>query len=416
MTTTNAEAERVRDHDELDSPRAWVMVAGAFWSMFTVFGVLYSFGAFLTPMMVEFRAGHQAVSTMFSIAVLGYFFLGALTGRLTDRFGPRPVLGAGAVAMGAGMILTAFMHQLWLCYLTYGFGVAVGVACGWVPTVAVVGGWFRRRQAAALGLAVSGIGVGTLAVAPLAAWLIELWGWRPTAAGLGGFAAVSLLTCAMVMRRAPSAAATVKLDVGRAIRTPAFAILYLSWLAYAGALFIPFTFLPTYATEHGASATAGAALSGIIGMASVIGRSAFGALASRFGTLRLYRASYLVYGLSFGLWLGARDYRWLVAFALAMGSAYGGVVALSPAVVAQLFGIESLGMMIGVLYTGGGVGVMLGPPIAAFLIDVSGSYTGAILFAIALLALGFGALALLEGYGLTDATLAAKTAIGGDQP
>jgi MFS family permease len=410
MTAVEAQIDTTRPNDEVDSSRAWLMVAGAFWSMFTVFGVLYSFGAFLTPLMVEFRASHGAVSAMFSIAVLGYFFLGALTGRLTDRFGPRPVLGAGALIMGAGMILTAFIDRLWIGYLTYGVGIGVGVACGWVPTVAVVGGWFRRRRSAALGLAVSGIGVGTLAVAPLAAWLIQRWGWRATAMGLGSFAVISLLTCAAVLKRPPIPAATVKLDVGRAVRTPAFAILYLSWLAYAGALFIPFTFLPTYATEHGASATAGAALSGIIGMASVVGRSAFGALANRFGTIRLYRAGYLVYGLSFCLWLSARSYGWLVMFALAMGSAYGGVVALSPAVVAQLFGIEGLGVMIGTLYTGGGIGVMLGPPVAGLLIDVSGSYTGAIVFAMAMLALGFAALSLLEGYGLTDAALAAKAA------
>jgi MFS family permease len=410
VTTTEPQNNTVRSDTELDSLRAWRMAAGAFWSMFAVFGVLYSFGAFFTPIMLEFRASHRAVSGMFSTAVLGYFFLGALTGRLTDKLGPRPVLLTGALAMGGGLMLTAFIDRLWQGYITYGLGVSVGVGCGWVPMLAVVGGWFQRRRAAALGIAVSGIGVGTLAVAPLTALLIERWGWRITMAALGGFAALSLLACAAILRRPPAAAAAVKLDARRAVRTPAFAILYVSWVGYAGALFISFTFLPTYASEHGVSATAGAALSGIIGIASVLGRSVFGALANRFGTIRLYRASYLIYCLSFCLWLGARGYGWLVLFALLMGSAYGGVVALSPAVVAQIFGVDGLGVIIGILYTGGGIGVLIGPSVAALSIDLSSSYTAAIIFAMAMSAAGFFALSLLESYGLTDAPLAAEAA------
>ncbi|SRR5579875_125470 len=379
-----------------DSPRAWVMVICAFVSMFTVFGVLYSFGAFVGPMMVEFRASHQAVSTVFSTAVLIYFFLGALTGHLADRLGPRPILTAGALAMGAGMCLTALIHRLWLGYLTYGVGVGIGVACGWVPTVAVVGGWFSRKRTAALGVAVSGIGVGTLVVAPAAATMIERWGWRTTALLLGGFAAAAMALCAAIMERAPLSTQGRKSAIVRAVRTPVFAFLYMSWLAYVAALFITFTFLPIYATEHGATLTAGATLSGLIGLASVIARAAFGILANRFGTLRLYRLTFLLYALSFSLWLFARSYPWLVAFALAVGASYGGIVALSPAVVAQLFGLEGLGALIGTLYTAGGIGVILGPPVAGFMIDFSGSYSGAIVLAMAMAGAGFAVLTLLE--------------------
>src|SRR5579875_1635687 len=347
-----------------DSPRAWVMVICAFVSMFTVFGVLYSFGAFVGPMMVEFRASHQAVSTVFSTAVLIYFFLGALTGHLADRLGPRPILTAGALAMGAGMCLTALIHRLWLGYLTYGVGV--------------------------------GIGVGTLVVAPAAATMIERWGWRTTALLLGGFAAAAMALCAAIMERAPLSTQGRKSAIVRAVRTPVFAFLYMSWLAYVAALFITFTFLPIYATEHGATLTAGATLSGLIGLASVIARAAFGILANRFGTLRLYRLTFLLYALSFSLWLFARSSPWLVSFALAVGASYGGVVALSPAVVAQLVGLGGLGALIGTLYTAGGIGVILGPPVAGFMIDFSGSYSGAIVLAMAMAGAGFAVLTLLE--------------------
>jgi MFS family permease len=73
----------------------------------------------------------------------------------------------------------------------------------------------------------------------------------------------------------------------------------------------------------------------------------------------------------------------LVAFALVMGASYGGAVALTPAVVAELFGTRGLGVILGTLYTGCAIGTLLGPPFCGALIDHTGSYRLAILFTMA---------------------------------
>src|SRR5439155_12121791 len=141
-----------------ESGQAWAQVGAGFLSMFTVFGVAYSFGAFLEPMAGEFGAGHGATSEVFSITAFLYFSLGVVSGPAVDRFGPRPLLLLGAAVIGAGLLLTSQVHDLWLAYVTYGLGVGIGTACGYVPMVAVVTGWFERRRSLASGLAVSGIG------------------------------------------------------------------------------------------------------------------------------------------------------------------------------------------------------------------------------------------------------------------
>src|SRR5271169_6337733 len=161
-----------------DSPRAWRMVAAAFVAMCAVYGVAYSFGAFFKPMAAEFGARRSATSAVFSITVLVWCFLGPVTGHLSDRFGPRIVVATGAVVMSIGLALTSMIDRLWLGYITYGIGVGVGVACAYVPMVAVVGGWFIRRRNTALGIAVAGIGFGTVCGAPLSAALISHLGWR----------------------------------------------------------------------------------------------------------------------------------------------------------------------------------------------------------------------------------------------
>jgi len=74
---------------------------------------------------------------------------------------------------------SAFIEQIWVGHLTYGIGVGFGAACSYVPTLAIVGGWFTRRRNVALGVAATGTGCGMLVMPPLAATLIEHFGWRP---------------------------------------------------------------------------------------------------------------------------------------------------------------------------------------------------------------------------------------------
>lgn len=375
-----------------DRRRAWSSVAAGFVATFTVFGVAYSFGPFFGPMAEEFGAGSGATSAVFSITACLYFLLGAVSGRATDRFGPRPVLLVGAIAMGLGLAGTSAVDRLWFGYVTYGVGVGIGVACGYVPMLAVVGGWFEERRSLALGIAVAGVGVGTLTVAPLAGALIDRFGWRTTYLLFAVGSTVLLLACAAIVHRPPVAQDDGDLPLGRAARTPAFVSLYSSTLLLSLALFVPFVFLPPFAEGRGVSKVAAAALVGIIGGTSVLGRLALGAVGDRVGRIRTYQACFALVAVSFPIWLVTERYAWLVVFAVVLGFGYGGFIALSPAVIAELYGVRGLGGLIGVLYTSAAVGSLVGTPAAGMVIDETGSYDVAIVAAFALSALSFLAL------------------------
>lgn len=353
-------------------------VGTAFVSMFVVFGVAYSFGAFFEPMAAEFGSGSGATSAVFSITAFCYFALGSVSGWATDRVGPRPVLLVGAVALGAGLVLTAQVDELWLGYLSYGLGVGVGVACGYVPMVAVVGAWFERRRGVALGVAVAGIGVGTLVVAPLAALLIDAVGWRTTFVWFGIAGAVLLIGCAAATSRPPEHDGDTPPPLRQLLRTPAFLSLYFSTLLISLVLFVPFVFLPSFAAERGVDGVRAATLVGLIGMASVVGRLAIGALADSIGRVRTYQACFGIMAVSYAIWLVTSSYGPLVVFTVVLGVGYGGWIALSPAVVAELFGMRGLGRLIGLVYTAAAVGSLLGPPAAGLLIDATGTYRWAI--------------------------------------
>lgn len=380
---------------DLDGRQGWTNVATAFASMFTVFGVAYSFGAFFGPMSEEFGAGRSATSAVFSITAGLYFFLGVASGPAVDRYGPRPVLLAGGLAMGIGLAITSVVERLWLGYLAYGLGVGIGVACGYVPMLAVVGGWFVRKRSMALGIAVAGIGLGTLTVAPLAAALIERLGWRETYRVFAVVSATVLVVCAAVARRPPASAGPVASDISP-VRTQAFGAMYVSGLFISLALFLVFIFLVPFAEEHGTGKVAAAALVGVVGAASIGGRLGLGLLADRLGSIRMYRLCFLVMAASYVLWLTTTSYAVLFLFAVVFGVAYGGFIALSPAVMAELFGTAGMGRVIGVLYTSAGFGALVGPPLAGLIIDRTGSYRWAIAAAMVLAFIGWAVLLRLR--------------------
>ncbi len=358
----------------LDSPQAWIMAAAAFITCFVAFGVVYSFGAFFKSIAAEFGATRADTSAVFSITAAIYSLLGLATGALADHYGPRPVVLAGAIAMGGGLIATATIGHLWIGYVSYGLGVGVGVACAYVPMLALVGGWFSRRRNLALGIAVSGIGAGTLIFAPIAAKLIERFGWREAYLILGATSLVLLGGCGLIVTGPPAMRDVVPRKIKHLARSPEFLRLYVACLLSSVSIYIPFVYLPDFAQSRGSSAVSAAGLVGIVGASSIAGRLSFGALADRIGIVPFYKASLLVLALSYAIWPIAYSYSMLLLFAIVMGSAYGGLVSLTPAVVAELFGVEGLGSLLGALYTSSAVSALAGPPLAGFAIDRGGSY------------------------------------------
>ncbi len=379
MTSPHTD-DRPPPADAVDSARAWIVVAAAFVSTFTVFGIAYSFGAFFTSMADEFGADSSATAVFFALTAFLYFLLGAVTGPIADRIGPRPVMVVGGVIMTLGLFATSKVDSLWLGYLTYGLGVGIGVACGYVPMVAAVAQWFERRRTAALGIAVAGIGVGTLVTAPLAEWLIDRHGWRTTYVILAVGTAIALGIASLGALRPPTIntdASAPPASVRDLFRRHDFRVLYLATFLMSLALFAPFVFMAGYMDERQIPGSA-ALIVGLIGASSVVGRLGLGALAARTSCLKLFQLSFLVLGLSLGLWLAAGDsYGLLAVFAITLGVAYGGIIALAPAVVAELLGTAGLGKALGVQFTAAGLGGLIGPPATGAIIDGAG-YTTAI--------------------------------------
>jgi MFS family permease len=371
----------------VDSGRAWVVAAAAFLGAFVSFGASYTFGIFLEPMATELHASHAALSAVFSTATVITYLLSPFTGRIADRYGPRPVVGLGAILLCAGLVATSRVHFFPLLFVTYGIGLGCAVACTYVPSVAAVGEWFKERRVVALGTAISGIGFGTLLAAPVSAVLIERYGWRSAIEMLGWAGGSLMLVSAALFFRPPVLQEQAKVPIRPKLRTRAFVLLYSSLLLAGIAIYVSVVFITAYAMDLGATRVSGAALVGYIGAASVVGRLGLNLLVPRFGLLGTYQLSVAILFLSYAFWIAGHSYPVLVIFSLLMGIGYGGIAGLSPAVAAAIFGIGGLGQLLGVLFTAFAASCLLGPPVAGWMVDYLHTYRASPFYACAAAAL-----------------------------
>ena len=366
------------------------MVAGAFAVTFVGFGSAYTFSAFVESLQRDFGASRGSVSLVFSLAGFLYFGLGIVSGPLADRWGSRRLAVAGMVLTGLGLAIASMARSLAEVYAAYGLGVGLGVGCAYVPAVGAVQRWFVRRRGFASGLAVSGIGVGTLVMPPLAAFLIETAGmarclprpWLPRRRRGRRTGPADRERSARprpgARRRSPasrrSAMPPAGASVREAIASRPFVALYAACLICSFGVFVPFVHLVPYALDHGVPQASAVLLLGVIG----VGQHRRTLLSRRPGRPDgrslpcwpcswAWRSPWPIWAFSTGFWA-------LAAFAFIYGVFYGGWVAVLPAVVMDYFGGRNVGGIIGVLYTSVAFGTLIGPSAAGFAFDLSHSY------------------------------------------
>ena len=197
------------------------------------------------------------------------------------------------------------------------------------------------------------------------------------------------LGAAVLLKRAPSASASAAggapgESLREALHSSSFWWLYLAVVAGSPTMFVPFAHVSAAARDMGIDEARAVGLVGLIGIGSLVGRFAIGALADRLGRSLTLTLMQLSMGASCLLWHAAGGYPALALFALWFGLSYGGIVSLLPALCMDLFGGRAVSAIIGTLYSGAALGNLLGPVVAGAVFDRSGSYGPVIWVCVAL--------------------------------
>ena len=369
----------------------WFVVAAAFAVTFVGFGSAYTFSAFVESLQRDFAASRGSVSLVFSLAGFLYFGLGIVSGPLADRWGSRRLSVIGMLLVGLGLGVASVARTLPQVYLAYGLGVGLGVGCSYVPALGAVQRWFVKRRGTASGIAVSGIGVGTLVMPPLAAFLVGALGWRHAYLALGIVASVVGVGMALLIENDPRdrglapdgdalesgipAQLAAGFSVRDAIKSRRFVGLYAACLACSFGLFVPFVHLVPFAVDHGVPQSSAVLLLGAVGVGSTLGRFFLGGVADKLGRELALLLMFVGMALTLLIWVFSTVVWGMAVFALAFGVTYGGFVAILPALVMDYFGGRNVSGIIGVLYTSVAFGTLIGPSAAGFAFDLSHSYT-----------------------------------------
>ena len=154
----------------------WFIVLGAFLILSVNYGSRYCFGIFVKPMSLEYQWSRSAISITASINILIYAISGILSGYLLDRMAPRWIMTIGGVIAATGFILAGFVKTPWQFYFVYGVLCGAGSAgIGVVVSSSYVGKWFVKKRGVAIGITSMGIGFGTMALTPVAGYVVKNW-------------------------------------------------------------------------------------------------------------------------------------------------------------------------------------------------------------------------------------------------
>lgn len=352
-----------------------------FFTLFSVVGIaLWGLPYYYDFMVREFgwTRAQVASGNAFSKLMIGPIF-GFVAGWMVDRFGPRKLLIVGVLLAGLAVSGLGSISSLRGFYFFYLLN-ALGYVCGGpLPCQVLVSRWFVKARGKAMGFAYLGIGVGGAAVPWISRFLVDRFGWQVALQVLGLLIIVIALPFAALVKDAPAPDGTTTSrtfpDVKRAFKSFSFALLILASMCSVGAVSGTQQSLKLFLALdlHYTQTEAAKVLSLVLGF-SIVGRLLMGWLADRFAKKYVMLLIYLLVVVAIPLiFLSARPLK--TSFAAAVfGIALGGDYMILPLMTAEIFGVQILGRLMGVLLTAGGVAEALAPWWVGHLRDTSGSY------------------------------------------
>jgi MFS family permease len=408
-------SQEVRQSPETE-PRffyGYVIVVVAFLMMLLMHGTLNTFGIFFKPLSTYFDWNSALTSGAFSLSISLLGLLAVATGRLTDRFGPRVVLSGCGFFLGLGYLLMSQTSATWQLYLFYGVVIAIGMSGCFVPFISTVARWFVKRRGLMTGVTVAGVGAGTMIIPPLANWLISNHGWRTSYAIMGFVVLAVIILAAQFLRRNPAQMRQLPyghneipadssnlrvrgFSLKEAMRTRQFRLLCVALLSFSFQLQTIMVHIVPLATEVGISTTAAANIFIALGALSIVGRIAIGSASDRIGIRSALIICFILVTAAL-VWLLVAEEMWMFyLFAIVFGLAAGGIAALISPSVAELFGLSSHGVIVGVVVLIMSVGAALGPVLAGGIFDTTGSYDWAFVVCTVVAVIGLVSAVLLR--------------------
>ncbi|XP_060695621.1 monocarboxylate transporter 2-like [Hemiscyllium ocellatum] len=396
-----------------DGGWGWAVVVGAFVSI----GFSYAFPKAITVFFKEiqeiFDTSYSQIAWISSTTLAVMYAGGPVSSILVNKYGSRPVMMFGGLLCSIGMIAASFCNSILGLFMCVGCIGGLGLAFNLQPALTMIGKYFYKKRPIANGLAMAGSPVFLSTLAPLNQYLINVFGWRGSFFILGAILLNCCVAGSLMRPLQPIKPAAVKdaqfsalkkeeskdLEDGllqkKKKKSTIFAVinnyLDLTLFKHRGFLiylsgnvimffgfFAPIVFLAPYAKHIGIDEYSAAFLLSILAFVDMFARPSMGLLAnSRWVRPKIqYFFSFAVFynGFCHVMCSLANDFTGLVIYTIFFGFAFGMVSAVLFETLMDLVGAKRFSSAVGLVTIVECCPVLLGPPLAGWLVDITHDY------------------------------------------
>ncbi|MDR3591038.1 MAG: OFA family MFS transporter [Negativicutes bacterium] len=370
--------------------RAWSSLAAATAINLTM-GINYSWSVIKKSLVTDWHWTNVEASLPYTFYTAIYAFSTIFAGRAQDKFGPRRVAGAGSLVLGLGMIACIYSSTPLALTISYGAIASVGFSMCYATAVPTSLKWFPpEKRGRIAGIVVGATGMAAVYMSPIANWSIASHGIANTFLLLGiGIVVVSSIAARFLSNPPPgyeagstfaqaggvTAPARLKPDYEwrQMLKTPTFYKLWLSFFFAASGGLMIFGHLATIAKTQ-ANWEYGFYLVSLLALFNTIGRIASGICSDRFGPIFTLKIAFFLQALNLLLFFSYLTPSLLAVGTMVTGLCYGACFTIFPLITSDFYGLKNLGVNYGLMLSAWGCAGFLGPLLAGWAVDATGSY------------------------------------------
>ena len=358
------------------------IIATAFLSLFAIVGfALYGLPFFYDFFSKEFGWSRTVVTSGNALGkLLVAPLFGFIAGWLIDKYGPRRMLMAGALLTGAALIGLSMMNSLGFFYLFYVFNALGYVFGGPLPCQVLISRWFTTNRGKAMGIAYLGIGTGGFLVPLIASGLEKNFGWHNALTSLGIMVILIAIPLAFFIKDSPvknevEIKKSEDIPIMNILKSRNFYLLAFGSMCSIGAVGGIFQHLKYYLTDLKMTQTQAAHIMSLVLLMSLAGRVLMGMLADIMKRKYVMILIYLIVGSSIPLLLMPDFPGRIYLFAVIFGIGLGGDYMIIPLMAGDLFGVRTLGRIMGIILVADGLAESLSPMFVGALYKSTNNYT-----------------------------------------
>lgn len=371
-------------------------------------GVLYTWSVISKGIPESWGWSETQRALPYSVACMVFALMMIPAGRMQDRMGPRLVATIGGILTGIGLIFASRFTNVWMFVVGFGLLAGTGIGFGYASATPPAVKWFPpAKTGMVVGIVVSGFGLASVYISPLANFLIARVGVSNTMLlfGVGFLAVVCFL--AQFLRNPPTACAVAKtapqnpgaaaqkaatapdLSPSQVLRTPAFYLVWITYFFAAGAGLMVIGKLAKMVDAQ-AGFKAGFLLVALLAIGNASGRLVAGFASDKIGRTRVLGICLAMQALLMFVMPSLRSAPIMILFSILMGFNYGSNLAIFPSITKDFFGLKNFGVNYGLVFSAWGFGGLVLPTMSGMIYDATQSFRYAFYAAgwVCLLALG----------------------------